>query len=147
MSCTAVVNYTTPVGTDNCPGVMTTQTLGLASGASYPIGVTTNTFLVTATNGATNTCSFTVTVVDNQPPTIICPGNITANASVGLCSRVVTYTAPVGTSPCPGANTIQTSGFTSGSPFPVGITTNTFQVTGSGRSTYLGWNCCGITLI
>ena len=35
-----------------------------------PLGVTTNTYKVTAANGATAACSFTVTVVDNQPPVI-----------------------------------------------------------------------------
>jgi hypothetical protein len=41
--CTATVTYATPVGTDNCAST-TTQTTGLASGAAFPVGVTTNTF-------------------------------------------------------------------------------------------------------
>jgi hypothetical protein len=35
----AIVNYTTPVGTDNCPGAMTTQTAGLPTGSKFPIGI------------------------------------------------------------------------------------------------------------
>jgi len=58
----AVVTYTTPVGTDNCPGAVTTQTAGLASGSIFPIGTTTNTFKVTDTSGNFVTCSFTVRV-------------------------------------------------------------------------------------
>ena len=58
----AVVSYTTPVGTDNCPGAVTTQTAGLASGSIFPIGTTTNTFKVTDTSGNFTTCSFTVKV-------------------------------------------------------------------------------------
>ncbi|MEK6288850.1 MAG: HYR domain-containing protein [Acidobacteriota bacterium] len=59
----AVVTYTAPVGTDNCPGALTIQTAGLASGSTFPIGVTTtNTFKVTDTSGNFVTCSFTVRV-------------------------------------------------------------------------------------
>jgi hypothetical protein len=59
----AVVTYTAPVGTDNCPGALTIQTAGLASSSTFPIGVTTtNTFKVTDTSGNFVTCSFTVRV-------------------------------------------------------------------------------------
>lgn len=60
-----VVNYTAPVGTDNCANATTTQTAGLASGASFPVGTTTNTFRVTDAVGNTAECSFTVTVLYN----------------------------------------------------------------------------------
>ena len=40
----AVVTFTPPTGTDNCPSASTIQTGGLASGATFPIGTTTNTF-------------------------------------------------------------------------------------------------------
>lgn len=47
------------------------QTAGLASGALFPVGVTTNTFQ--AIQGTdTATCSFTVTVVDSIFPSITC---------------------------------------------------------------------------
>jgi hypothetical protein len=71
-SCNAVVPYTPPVGSDNCPGSSTSQIGGLGSNATYPVGTTTNTFRVTASNGQTATCSFTVTVNDTQPPNAIC---------------------------------------------------------------------------
>jgi hypothetical protein len=60
-----VVNYTAPVGEDNCSGATTTQTAGLASGASFPVGTTTNTFRVTDASGNYAECSFTVTVLYN----------------------------------------------------------------------------------
>jgi hypothetical protein len=60
-----VVNYTAPTGTDNCANVTTTQTAGLASGASFPVGTTTNTFTATDAVGNTASCSFTVTVLYN----------------------------------------------------------------------------------
>jgi hypothetical protein len=58
----AVVTYTPPVGTDNCPGATTAQIAGLPSGSTFPLGTTTNTFRVTDTSGLTATCSFKVTV-------------------------------------------------------------------------------------
>jgi hypothetical protein len=68
--CGAHVPFTAPVGTDNCSGATTEQTAGLASGALFPVGTTTNTFKVTDDAGHTATCSFTVTVVDNEKPVI-----------------------------------------------------------------------------
>ncbi|HNF71611.1 MAG TPA: choice-of-anchor D domain-containing protein, partial [Chitinophagaceae bacterium] len=83
--CGAVVTYTAPTGTDNCPGASTTQIAGLASGATFPVGTTTNTFRVTDAAGNSATCSFTVTVIDNQVPVVTCPPAITVsvNSSCG----------------------------------------------------------------
>jgi uncharacterized repeat protein (TIGR01451 family) len=58
----AIVTYTAPVGTDNCPGVTTNRTAGPASGSVFPIGTTTVTYTATDGNGQTASCSFTVTV-------------------------------------------------------------------------------------
>ncbi|MBK8852469.1 MAG: HYR domain-containing protein [Saprospiraceae bacterium] len=134
-TCGAVATYTAPVGTDNCPGSTTVRTAGLASGATYPVGVTTNTFQVTDASGNTATCSFTVTVTDNQVPNITCPANVNQNVSSGTCGAVATYTAVVGTDNCPGSTTLQTAGLASGATFPVGTTTNTFRVTDASGNT------------
>ena len=63
-----MVNYTTPIGTDNCGGSSTMQTVGLSDGATFPLGVTTNTFEVTDGSGNTASCSFVVTVVTIKRP-------------------------------------------------------------------------------
>ena len=133
--CSAVVTYTTPVGTDNCTGVTTTQTAGLPSGSTFPVGTTTNTFEVTDAAGNTATCSFDVTVNDTENPAITCPADITTSNDPGDCSAVVTYTTPVGTDNCTGATTIQTAGLPSGSTFPLGITANEFEVTDAAGNT------------
>jgi len=58
-----VVNYTPPVGTDNCLGVTTTPAVGNnASGSSFSVGVHTETFTATDSSGNTAQCSFTITV-------------------------------------------------------------------------------------
>jgi len=99
--CGAVINFTTPVGTDDCPGVVITQTAGLASGATFPVGTTTNTFEVTDAAGNSATCSFDVTINDTEDPTISCPANITQNNDPGECGAVVTYADPTISDNCP----------------------------------------------
>ena len=102
----------------------TTQTAGLASGATFPVGTTTNTFQVSDGLGNTASCSFNVTVVDNEAPAITCPGNMTVNNSLGICGAVVNFNSPVGTDNC-FATTSRTVGLASGSTFPIGSTTQT----------------------
>lgn len=123
-NCTAVVNYTAP--TDACATI--TQTAGLPSGSAFPVGTTVNKFVATNSFGS-DSCTFTVTVVDNEKPTIMCPSNITVNNDSSMCDAVVNYTAPVGTDNCSGVTTVMTSGLASGSTFPVGTTTVVYTVT------------------
>ena len=65
---TAVVTYDAPVASDNCEFTVE-QTAGLASGSEFPLGTTTNTFVVTDAAGNTATCSFDVTITDDEDPT------------------------------------------------------------------------------
>ncbi|MEW6209519.1 MAG: HYR domain-containing protein, partial [Acidobacteriota bacterium] len=57
---TAMVNYSAPVATDNCPGVMVACVP--PSGSVFPTGTTTVTCTATDAQGLTDTCSFSVTV-------------------------------------------------------------------------------------
>ncbi len=131
--CGAMVTYTAPVGTDNCAS-NTVQTAGLPSGSVFPVGTTTNTFVVTDASNNTATCSFDVVVTDNENPMITCPAPIVVNTDAGVCGATVTYTAPVGTDNC-ASTTVQTAGLPSGRVFPVGTTTNTFVVTDASSNT------------
>ncbi len=67
--CGAVVVFNNPV--TNNPGASITQISGLSSGAFFPVGTTTNTFLVTDPMNVTATCSFFVVINDTQPPEVI----------------------------------------------------------------------------
>jgi Domain of unknown function DUF11/HYR domain len=59
----AVGNWTAPVGTDNCPGAVTTRTAGPAPGTVFAIGTTTTiTYTVNDAAGNSTSCSFTITV-------------------------------------------------------------------------------------
>jgi gliding motility-associated-like protein len=126
--CGAVVNYTAPIGLDNCPGALTVMTSGQASGTFFAIGTTTITFEVTDASGNTAQCSFDVTVNDTENPIISCPANINVNTDLGVCGATVGYIAPVGADNCPGSTTSLTAGMISGSLFPVGTTTVTYEV-------------------
>ena len=132
-TCTALVSFTPPTATAGCPVPTVTCRIGatpVTSPHAFPVG--TSTVTCTASNGVAPdaSCSFTVTVNDTENPVITCPADIVVTeSSPGSGSAVVNYTAPVGTDACPGATTVQTAGLASGSPFPVGVTTNTFRVT------------------
>ncbi|MBI5857334.1 MAG: HYR domain-containing protein [Sphingobacteriales bacterium] len=95
--CGAIVTYP-PATATGIPAP--TITYSQASGTFFPGGTTTVT--ATATNVCgTATCTFTVTVVDNVPPVITCPANITVSNDPNLCSAVVNYALPTITDNCP----------------------------------------------
>lgn len=60
---------------------------GLTSGATFTLGSTVQTYSVLA--GSSATCSFTVTVIDLQTPTITCPSSFTS------CSVSIPSIAPI----------------------------------------------------
>ena len=83
--CGAVVNFT--IGATGLCGPITAVP---ASGSVFPVGTTT--VNVSSASGAT--CSFTVTVVDQTPPTITCPPTQTRSNAAGQCGATVTYPFP-----------------------------------------------------
>ncbi len=132
----AVVNYTAPIGTDNVGGATTVQTAGFPSGSIFPLGTTTNTFVVTDGAGLTATSSFTVTIT-GIAPVLATPANISVNNAPGVCGANVTYTATQSTVGIP-ASTI-TYSIEPGSLFAVGTTTVTVTATnavGSSSKTF-----------
>ncbi len=87
--CGATVSYSAPTGNDNCSGYTVAQTAGLPSGSIFPLGVTTNTFTVTDAAGNTASCSFTVTVNDNQAPILTPPAAQILNVGAGNNCQVL----------------------------------------------------------
>lgn len=127
-NCSAVFNYTVPSFTDNCAGGSVSQTGGLPSGSAFPVGTTTNTFVVTDAGGNTDTCSFTVTVNDTELPILTgCPSDITVSNDAGNCDAVVSWTVPAPSDNCAGV--MMASSHTPGSTFPVGTTLVKYIVT------------------
>jgi HYR domain/Bacterial Ig domain len=132
--CTAVVTYTTPAGSDNCPLGPNPVVCAPASGTTFQKGISTVTCTVTDASGHTGQCSFTVTVNDTQKPSITCPGNVTVSNSSGQCTAVATFSLPSVTDNCAGVGT-PTCSPASGSTFQAGLTTVTCTVSdASGNS-------------
>ena len=124
-SCAATVNYPAPTTTGMCG----TVTCSPASGSSFPVGITT----VTCSTTAGPSCSFTVTVSDNQNPTLTCPTPIVTNTAPDTCAANVTYTVPTASDNCPGATVMCSP--SSGSSFPRGVTTVTCTATDASNNT------------
>jgi len=120
--CGAIVNYAAPSGTGDCSGVSTTVLVsGLGSGALFPVGVTTEVYETTDVSGNTSICSFTVTVIDNTLPTIVCPNDTVIYSEANQCGALYNYSLPVSSDLCGGTITSLLSGLGSGSVFPIGV--------------------------
>lgn len=134
--CNAVVTYEEPVATDNCEGeIVVEMTEGLGSGASFPVGITTEVYEFTDANGNTSVCSFTITVEDKEPPVISCQDDIDVNNDEGECGAFVTYEMPSAIDNCANVDVVQSSGLGSGSKFPVGTTIETYTATDDAGNT------------
>jgi len=95
--CTAVVNWTPPTASGTGPVTITSN---YDPGDSFYPGTHRVIYRATDING-TSFCEFTVQVVDNQPPVITVPSNITTTADAGSCGAVVTFPYPTATDNCP----------------------------------------------
>ena len=124
-ACNAVVTYTPPTATDNCPGTVTVTCVP-ASGSTFALGTTTVTCTASDASALSpdTTCTFTVTVNDTTAPVLApCPANITMASSPNGSPTAVTYTPPTATDNC-GVATV-TCVPASGSTFALGTTTVT----------------------
>ena len=77
----AIVNYKIEKG-----GLELETGVGSVSGKTFGRGITTVTY--TAVDEPTKTCSFTITVTDDEKPTFVCPGNQNVNLN-GTCQLIV----------------------------------------------------------
>src|SRR5690606_31737529 len=74
--CFATASFSAALAFDNCGVDTIVQTAGLPSGSQFPVGVNTIEFTATDIHGNTSTCSFIITVTDNEAPVAVCQ-NIT----------------------------------------------------------------------
>jgi len=70
--CGAIVNFQPAVATDNCGTAFVYQTGGLGSGSVFPVGDTLIEYTAQDECGNLATCTFTVTVIDDDAPVAIC---------------------------------------------------------------------------
>ncbi|MDR9457661.1 MAG: HYR domain-containing protein, partial [Salegentibacter sp.] len=62
------VDYENPAASDNCSDVSLSLTEGFASGEEFPVGVTTVTWTATDASENSSSCTFTVTVEEEEIP-------------------------------------------------------------------------------
>ena len=99
--CGAVVNFSIPAPSDNCPGATTTSLP--ASGSFFPVGTIPVTVTATDIAGLTGTCTFNVIVTETENPTINCPADITVGNDPGQPAAVVNYPNPAAFDNCSSA--------------------------------------------
>jgi predicted extracellular nuclease len=129
--CGAVVTYNAPTTAGACNNVVCSP----ASGSFFPVGTTTVT--CKSNNGAgPEMCTFTVTVLDTQAPSITCPAPVTAVAAQTCplsTTTAVTFPDPTASDNCPGVTVACVP--PSGSTFPAGTTTVTCTATDASGNT------------
>ncbi|PRX51834.1 HYR domain-containing protein [Salegentibacter salegens] len=136
-TCGAILEITAPQATDNCSvgNVNGTRDDNQALDAEYPVGTTTITWTVNDANGnEAEPVMQTVTVTDNQAPSIECPENMIFSTETGVDFATVNFENPLATDNCE-VTVEQTGGSTSGSQFPIGTTTITFTATDDSGNT------------
>ncbi|MCB9064977.1 MAG: HYR domain-containing protein [Chitinophagales bacterium] len=114
----------TNFGTPTTSGICYVDTIWSDAMSSYQVGPSTIAWTVKDNNNNTYTATQKITVVDNQPPTITPPADITVNADNGSCGALVTLGIPTTSDNCGVASV---SNNAPGS-FPVGTTSVTWTV-------------------
>ncbi|MFL6254753.1 MAG: PxKF domain-containing protein [Pyrinomonadaceae bacterium] len=103
----------------------------ITSPHTFPVGTTT--VQCTATNGIGSpaSCSFNVTVNDNQTPAISCPADITANTAPNSCDATVSVGTPTVSDNDPNVTVGGTRSDSQplNAPYPKGTTTITWTAT------------------
>ncbi|XP_038054085.1 uncharacterized protein LOC119726452 isoform X34 [Patiria miniata] len=125
----ATVMWYAPNVTDNS-GESITANLSHVSGSTFPLGITTVSVDATDSSGRTGSCSFTVTVLDDEAPVLECPMNIVAPTDPGQDFATVMWNSPNVTDNS-GELISPTLSHVSGSTFPLGITTVDVNATDS----------------
>lgn len=122
--CGANVNFGLPAFSDNCGAASLTSSH--QSGSFFPIGKTEVQFIVQDGGGNADTAYFNVTVEDNSKPVIT---SMPASDTVGACQALYSFAVPTATDNCTSSpSVVQISGIPSGGYYPIGSTTNSFQV-------------------
>ncbi len=116
-------------------------TLSLSAAGAFGVGTNSVTLTVADNRGGTNSCNANVIVVDDTPPVITCPGNISTQVLPGVTSAVVNFPAPPASDNCSIASVVSVP--PSGSAFLLGTNTVTCTATDAAGNT----NSCSFDVI
>ncbi|MEX2483293.1 MAG: HYR domain-containing protein [Brumimicrobium sp.] len=107
---------------DNCTNVTLTQIP--SPGTEIGTGLHMVEIIATDGVGNTDTCTFELEVTESISPTIDC------SSDTSSCDSIVNYDAPTVSDNCTGFSIAQIdgTGLTSGDAFPIGVTTQTYEV-------------------
>jgi len=83
-NCGAIYNFNPPPFSDICSPVVVNSSH--SSGELFPLGATTVTFTATDEAQNSSTCSFTITVIDQIPPTLTCIADVIINSDGTISS-------------------------------------------------------------
>src|SRR5690606_27828033 len=113
---------------DNCSNYSIDQSP--APGTTVQTGATDIMLTVTDAGGNTASCTFALTVIETEVPTITCPTDIST------CDPLVNYTDPLFNDNCFAFITqTDNTGYTSGAIFPIGQTVLEYTVSDSSGNT------------
>jgi hypothetical protein len=136
--CGANVTVVSPSPSDNCGVASTINSFNGTANASghYPVGTTVVTWTVTDIHGNTSTCTQSITVTDDEAPSITCPfaafgDQLFRPANVGQCYATIVVPPAVTSDNCGVASVVNDFNGTSNASgnYPVGITVVTWTVT------------------
>ncbi len=92
------------------------------------IGMQDVTLIVTDVNGLVDSCTVQIEIVDEVTPKIRCPLPITVTADPSTCEAIVNHDPVLFVDNCSGAVLSQISGLPNGVSYPIGVTTNEYEV-------------------
>ncbi len=123
--CTATVNLGSPVVSDNCSTVTPTNN----APSVFPVGTTIVTWTVRDAAGNTRTATQSVTITDNEKPTISV-ANINVNNDAGTCGASIAIAQPTTADNCGVASVMgeRSDNQLLTADYPVGTTTITWTV-------------------
>lgn len=147
-NCSNGVVWSIPVATDNCSGVTVSETTvgGNKYGQQLTPGTYNISYTATDANGNTAVCNFTINIVDDQTPLLVCAPSFEVSTDDGVCtwsSAVGELNPLLASDNCPNVVLSYTiSGQTSGSgvgkvpatTFNKGTSTITYTLVDSGSN-------------
>jgi len=95
-TCWAWIDLNSATAYDNCArdSIWNDYTNQYNAAAYYQVGVTTVTWFAVDLSGNSSSCTMNVIVVDDTPPVIICPDDITSYTGLDSCEAYVPVPIP-----------------------------------------------------